>query len=87
MTREDAVAIARKHAAQNAKDGFFLSAGGLIHALEELGVLKFEQPKTATDRALAALNRQNVAGGGGVLSSKTLCEIMDSADCRIVDKS
>jgi hypothetical protein len=80
MTREEAL-----DKIQDASNRLYGPA--LLDSLIAIGVLKFDQPKTATDRALAALNRQNVAGGGGVLSSKTLCEIMDSAGCRIVDKS
>jgi hypothetical protein len=80
MTREEALKIY--------KDGFPLGkeAERAIDVLINLGILKVDPPKTATDRALDILNR-HLTTSGRTLTSHTLCDLMNLANVRIVDKS
>ena len=77
MTRDQAIGAV--NVIQEDPDGF-------IDSLVVLGILKLEQPKTATDRALDILNR-HLTTSGRTLTSHTLCDLMNLANVRIVDKS
>ena len=84
MTRAEAIEIAQ---GQHTLD----YATNLVDTLKGLGLLKLEEPKTATDKATEVINMMIRAYGGTsgypiLVSSKTICAHMDTAGIRIVDK-
>ena len=81
MTRDQAIEIY----CEIYKDSS-MTAAKAIDVMVALGILKLDEPKTATDRALEVINRNIIANGGRTFDSAGLCEIMKIADCRIVDK-
>jgi len=84
MTKEEAV---RK--AQDAWSSANRASIAIVEVLEALGVIEFDEPKTATERALKAINdmRTHDMGRGAPIASQTFLEMMDAAGVRIVDKS
>ena len=82
MTKNEAIKAVRKHMAT------WQFSEGLVNSFEALGIIKFDEPKTATERALKAINdmRAHDMGRGAPIASQTFLEMMDAASVRIVDK-
>ncbi len=81
MTREEANNIA---SAGNKGD---FVAHDIVTVLERLGLLKLDQPKTATDKALDAINRHIMSSGGKTFrDGAELFAAMNAVGVRIVDQ-
>lgn len=93
MTKQEAVEIFKNdgnlHYDTETGEWHGLSPNSMVDCLVELGLLKLEEPMTATERALTAINEY--ARRDGIYSDifrngTELIELLNVAGVRIVDK-
>lgn len=77
MTKDEAIEIYKKYYTGS-------DASKPIDCLIELGLLKVDPPKTATERALNAIN--DYLPSTGIPHTQALINLMDGAKVRIIDK-
>lgn len=87
MKEHEAVDIFKEQMSYDALTGEWIgpSPHGLVVALSRLGIIKLDQPKTATDRALASINAF-VGISNGFKNGAELISCLDRAGVRIVEK-
>lgn len=94
MTRQEAIDIFKARMFYNKENGVWEIAGpaDLVEALEMLGVIKLEIPKTPTERALEAINKyismhhRKSPLGEPIPTGECLINILNGAGVRIVEK-
>lgn len=80
MTRAEAIKIASGRDLDNPV------AHDVVIILERLGLLKLEEPKTATAKAADAINRHIMSSGGKTIDSASLCLVLNASGVRVIDK-
>lgn len=81
MTKDEAIDIYLKRQPSSSR----AHVGNLIDTLVDLGILKLDKPKTATEKAVAAIN-VHINLFGAIKDGHTLINILSGVDVRIVEK-